>query len=435
MERLNSSRTRTVGLTVGAAMAAALLVSCASHGPVASSGAPATASADAGDKGIARAEQRVAKSPRDAAGRTALAQAYLAAGRFDSAATTFEDAISLGDQNPHTALGAALAYIGAGRNAEALAVLERVQDKLPASDFGLAVALAGQPATGVSILTDLVRGGEATPKARQNLAYAYALDGRWREARLIASQDLSGDQLDARLNEWASSAAPAQGRERIAALIGAPLRGDAGQPAMLALNPTTDGAQLAAAEVPAPAADVPAAATTPAPVQVAAAGGELPAVQSGESFWGSSQPEEAAPTPVAAPRPATTVAARSLPKPAFAQAPAARRAAAPARVATVAQPKRAAGDTTHLVQLGSFRSMDGAKRAWAIFQAKNPKLKDHTLRITEAQVNGQRYYRVAAEGFDRDGAQSLCSTVRQGGSACLAYSERSPLPGAKLASR
>lgn len=442
MERLNSTRIRTScvrtgGLTLGAAMAAALLVSCAGQGSVASSGAPAAATADAGDRGIDRAEQRVAKSPRDAAGRAALAQAYLAAGRFESAATTFEDAIALGDDNAQTALGAALAYIGGGRDAEALAVLQRVQDKLPATDFGLAVALAGQPATGVSILTEAVRGGVATPKARQNLAYAYALDGRWREARLIASQDLTGDQLEARLNEWSASAAPAQGRQRIAALIGAPLRDDAGQPATLALNPATDGAQLAMAEMPAPVA----AASEPMPA--AAPVGELPPVQAGESFWGASQPEDAVPASAStpAPRPATAVAvaARSLPVPAFAPAhadpaPAARRAAAPARV-VASQPRRVAGATTHLVQLGSFRTMDGAKRAWAIFQSKNPSLKDHALRITEAQVNGQRYYRVAAEGFDRDAAQSLCSTVRAGGSPCLAYSDRSPLPGAKLASR
>lgn len=432
MERLNSTRTRTAGLALGAAMAAALLVSCAGQSSVASSGTAAVAAGEQGDVQIARAEQRVAKSPRDARARTALAQVYLTAGRFDSAATTFEDAISLGDDNPQTALRAALAYAGAGRNEEAMAVLQRVQAQLPGSDFGLAVALAGQPATGVSILTDVVRGGEATPKARQNLAYAYALDGRWREARLIASQDLTGDQLDARLNEWAANAAPTQGRERIASLIGAPLRGDPGQPAMLALNPSTDGTQVAAAEATAPEAAAPTPA--PAPVQVAAAGGELPAVQAGESFWGANQPEEASPAPAAAPRPAASVAAafRNLPKPTFAPAHVAE---APAARRTASQPTRVAGGTTHLVQLGSFRTMDGAKRAWAIFQTKNPKLKDHALRITEAQVNGQRYYRVAAEGFDRGSAESLCSTVRKGGSPCLAYSDRSPLPGAKLASR
>ncbi|TCM19498.1 Flp pilus assembly protein TadD [Novosphingobium sp. PhB165] len=434
MQRLNSSHARTGGLALGAAMAAALLVSCASHAPVASADAPVTVGAEQGDRDIARAEQRVAKSPRDARSRAMLAQAYLAVGRFDSAATTFEDAISLGDEDAHTALGASLAYIGAGRNAEALALLQRVQDKIPMSDFGLAVALAGQPASGVSILTDVVRGGGATPKARQNLAYAYALDGRWREARLIASQDLTGDQLEARLNEWAASADADKSRERIAGLMGVPLRGDSGQPAMLALNKPADGAQLAIADTPTPVA-----AAAPKP----AAGGELPAVQSGESFWGANQPEESAPAPVPAParapapaavvRMAAVEAASTTVQP----APAARPAAVHAIAArTVAAPKFAAAQpTTHLVQLGSFRTMDGAKRAWAIFQAQNPKLKDHTMRITEAQVNGQRYYRVAAEGFDRGAAQALCSTVRKGGAGCLAYSQQRALPGASLASR
>ncbi|WP_395390803.1 tetratricopeptide repeat protein [Novosphingobium sp. BL-8A] len=439
MERHNTSRTRasyvrTGGLALGAAMAAALLVSCAGHTSVASSGAAAVAATgEQNDVAVARAEQRVAKSSRDVRARTALAQAYLSAGRFDSAATTFEDAISLGDTDPHTALGAALAYIGAGRNAEAQAVLQRVQDKLPASDYGLAVALAGDPAAGVTILTDVVRGGEATPKARQNLAYAYALDGRWSEARLIASQDLAGDQLEARLHEWAANVAPTQGRERIAALLGAPLRGDAGQPAMLALNQPAESAQLAVADVPAPAA---APATAPA--------GELPAVQSGESFWGANQPDEAAPAPVpaAVPAPAPRVVAavaeaapvkHFVPAPAAQQNPAARRVAA--AVPASRQKAVSSPPATHLVQLGSFRTMDGAKRAWVLFQTKNPKLKDHALRITEAQVNGQRYYRVAALGFDRDSAESLCTSVRKGGAACLAYAENRSQPGAMLASR
>lgn len=419
MERLKSSHARTAGLALGAAMAAALLVSCAAQTPLASAGAPVSAGAQV-DKDVARAEQRVAKSPRDAAARTALAQAYLAIGRFDSAATTFEDAISLGDADAHTALGAALAYIGAGRNAEALAVLDRVQGQLPASDFGLAVALAGEPSVGVSVLTEAVRGGEATPKARQNLAYAYALDGRWGEARLIASQDLSGDALDARLAEWAASANPGKGRERIAGLIGAPLRADQGQPAMLALNQPAEGARLAVADVPAPAPE-------PAPVQPASGDAELPAVQTGETFWGANQADEPEAAAAAAPAPRMVAAAATVAS-ARQFAPAPKMAAPRARTA-LTQP------TTHLVQLGSFRTMEGAKRAWSIFQARNPRLKDHSLRITEAQVNGQRYYRVAAEGFDRGSAQSLCSTVRKGGSACLAYAEHRPLPGAMLASR
>ncbi|MBO9726157.1 MAG: SPOR domain-containing protein [Novosphingobium sp.] len=385
-------------------MGAVLLVSCAGQAPFARAGSSA-APGEPADKDLARAEQRVARSPRDASARAALAQSYLAAGRFDSAATTFEDAIALGDQSPRTGLGTALAYIGAGRGAEAMAVLQRFRNGISASDYGLAVALAGQPAVGVDVLTDVVRGGENTPKARQNLAYAYALDGRWREARLIASQDVPADQLDARLGEWAKAARPDQSRARIAGLIGAPLRSDPGQPVMLALNAPAAAPQFAKAEIPA---------ATPAPEA------ELPPVQSGESFWGAYQQQDEAPAPPP-PAPARMAAARPLPK------PIAPKIAVAARALPV--PAKAVVSGTHLVQLGSFRTMDGAKKAWGIFQSRNPALKGHDLRITEAKVNGLTYYRVAAGGFDQRTAQSVCSSVRAGGNACLAYAQQRPLPG------
>ena len=55
------------------------------------------------DRAIGHAEQAVAASPRDPAMRLVLAQAYLKAGRFESAAATFNDAMDLGDTSPRTA--------------------------------------------------------------------------------------------------------------------------------------------------------------------------------------------------------------------------------------------------------------------------------------------------------------------------------------------
>lgn len=428
--RLNA---RSAGFALCSAMVAALLAGCSGQPPLASTGAPPVAGAGSdsgravpgdagGDKVLARAEARVAKAPQNASARADLAQLYLAAGRFDSAATTFEDAVSLGDQSPRSGLGLALAYIGSGRNAQALDVLARWQGKVPAGDFGLAVALAGKPAQGVAILTDTLRGGEDTAKVRQNLAYAYALDGRWAEARVVASQDVPADQLDARMGEWASRARPDQTQARVAGLIGAPMRGDPGQPAALALNGVEHAPRTALAlsspELPVPAfgaADAPAA--------------ELPPVQSGESFWGATPPQEA--PPEAAVVPATfepETQPEETPSRMFAES----FAAAPDTAAPVPAARETARprSTAHLIQLGSFRTMEGAKRAWGIYQRTNPALRGHTLRITEAEVRGRRYFRVAAEGFDRHAAQTLCSTVKQRGGGCFAYAEHRELPGA-----
>lgn len=417
MERLGNNA-RNAGFTLCSAMVAALLAGCAGQPPLSSAPAPMTDApvdglqgAAAADKALAKAEARVAKSANNASARADLAQLYLAAGRFDSAATTFEDALTLGDTSPRTGLSLALAYVGSGRNAQALEVLSRWRDKIPAGDFGLAVALAGQPAHGVAVLTDALRGGENSPKVRQNLAYAYALDGRWSQARVVASQDVPADQIDARIAEWAAHARPEQARSRVAGLLGTPLRADPGQPAALALGGAERAPRMAEAVVP--------------EAPVAAAQAELPAVETGESFWGATQPAEVAAAPEApAAQPRGTTIERAFAD--FAK-PAPRKPVAPKAQVARAQPERAA-QGSHLVQLGSFSTMEGAQRAWGIYQKRNPALRGHTLRITEAEVRGRRYFRVAAEGFDRGSAQGMCSAVRKGGEACLAYADTGRQP-------
>ncbi|GGC08060.1 hypothetical protein GCM10011494_28390 [Novosphingobium endophyticum] len=420
MQRTNNP-TRTAGQALCSAMAVALLAGCAGQTPFAG-GSKASVAGELGVAGseiaIARAEKHVARSPDSASARTELAQAYLTAGRFDSAATTFEDAVALGGDNARIGLGMALAYIGAGRNAEAFAVLGRWRDQISASDFGLAVALSGQPAMGVAVLTDAVRAGDANAKTRQNLAYAYALNGQWTQARLIASQDVPADQLDARLTEWAAKARPEASRERVAGLIGAPLRFDPGQPAALALGGHAGDAQLAQAQMPAPAK-------------------ELPPVRFGQGAEVTEVPTPAAPSAaslaVAAKEPAPEPATVFISKPVFQKAAKSESMfqATFERMSTekIAAKAKPAG-RTHLVQLGSFQSRESAERAWSVFVKRDPALKNHSMRITQAEVNGRRYYRVAAEGFDRASAHSMCASVKRRGDGCLAYSELQPLPGA-----
>ncbi|MCT2399738.1 tetratricopeptide repeat protein [Novosphingobium mangrovi (ex Huang et al. 2023)] len=426
MERFNT-HARTAGLTVCTAMAAVLLAGCASQMPIASSGQPAVSpeSADAQlDLRVAKAEQRVAKSPRDASDRVDLAQSYLAAGRFDAAASSFQDAISLGEDNARIGLGLALAYIGTGRNAEAMTVLARWRNDIPVSDLGLAIALAGQPSQGVALLSDAVRGGESDAKTRQNLAYAYALSGRWAEARVIASQDVPADRLDARMGEWAARIRPEQYQMRVAALLGAPVRADVGQPAALTL--ADSASSVAVTETPAPvaAAELPAVAED-APVEKVAANTVPAAPADDRHVHEATLARDEDTAPVAASLATSAAEAPQAASVKFVSQPQVQ-PLGEARSAYVEAPAKG----THLVQLGSFRSLEGAKRAWGIFVARNPALKDHKMRITEADVRGQRYFRVAAEGFDRSAARSLCSSVRERGDGCFAYVKTRALPGA-----
>lgn len=423
---------RAARLAIGTALAAALLAGCAG----ASHMARATGSEKVRvikSKAVNSAERAVAKSPRDAALRVALGHAYLDDGRFESAAAAFSDALTLGETSGRAVVSLALAQIGAGRGSDAVATLDQWREQIPATDLGLALALAGEGPRGVAILEDSIRGGENTAKARQNLAYAYALEGRWREARLMAEQDVPANMIDQRIGEWAVQSQPGDYRKRVAALLSVQLRADKGMPQHLALSPVETEQQFAAAT----AADA------------APASGELPAASS--VVAASSEPDsfaEAAPAELPSDAAQPAQAASASFQTAFAQvvettqprfvsqpvvqaiAPGYAQAATP-RLGKAAQLRPvAAADCTHLVQLGSFTSEARAREAWIILTRRNPALRGRTMTITPAVVKGRNYWRVAAGGLDVRGAAGLCSGIKGRGGSCFAYAANRPLPGA-----
>jgi tetratricopeptide (TPR) repeat protein len=394
------------------------------------------------EKQVSAAERAVAKSPQDATVRVKLGQSYLAAGRFVSAGATFEDAVALGDKAPATALGMALSYIATGRNAEAAALLGQWGDSIPASDHGLALALAGQPLQAIAVLGEAIKQGENTPKIRQNLAYAYALAGRLPEARVIAAQDIPADKLETRVSEWALAASIGSQQSRVAALLGAPVRSDPGRPAQLAVAAPLESPSLATNDVtstPGAMAELPALGTA-APMLVQAAYQPTPA----------SHAAPAAAEPAAVPRSPEIAdiaevmrrydaksTAQATPRPALAavRARQERKTAAAKSVAKAAASKPAPAVSTgsHLVQLGSFTSEAGAHRAWNIFVSRDPSLKGRELRITQAMVNGRRYFRVAAAGYEAAEARTKCSSLKGRGSDCLAYASRGDSRGSRPA--
>lgn len=410
------------------------------------------------ERAIQLAEAVVAANPREPSYRALLAHAYLKAGRFDSAATTFDDAMKLGDNSARTALGLALSYVAAGRNGDAVAILDDWRDAIPAADLGLAMALAGEATRGSAILADALRNGENTPKLRQNLAYAYALDGRWREARIMMSQDVPADQMDARLSDWAAKARPEDARLRVAGLLGTPLRSDPGQPARLALgaNPAAEqlaaetaalkGAPpLAAARPAQPAAELPAAA--PARMENPADLAAYAPVDAPRAEPSRFESAFAAAEPVAPARQANDIpvnGVRFVSQPVIQPLPArSKRVAASVPVQPAAKPAGAApgrlasaagAADTHRVQLGSFFTEQGARRAWGIYAARNPELRRYRMMISKAQVRGKTYFRVAAAGLDgQQGARSLCGSVKARGMACFAYATASGVPGTRAA--
>lgn len=383
------------------------------------------------DKAIMHAEAAVLAEPRNPGFRALLGASYLEAGRFQSAATSFGDALDLGDENPRTVLSFALAKIALGEGRSASAVLDEYANLIDPADLGLALALAGEPERGVHVLVNAVRQSDTvSPKLRQNLAYTYALSGNWRAARVMAEEDVPAGQVDVRMTQWAAMSAPEQFQQRVATLLDVTPRMDGGQPQRLALaNFPSQDMMFAEAAAQAPVevmAEASAAMPAPAPVTEAAAVATF--AQAFEAPAPSVETVTASgiryvSNPVVQQLPVR--AERSAPR--MASATSQRRMAATAAPAPVVNDKSAA---THLVQLGSYDSKVEAERGWTVLKAKFPQLKDHKLVVTEAVVNGRTFWRVAAQGFGPRSAQSLCSSVRSAGRGCFAYAASSPPAGA-----
>ncbi|MBU2587432.1 MAG: SPOR domain-containing protein [Alphaproteobacteria bacterium] len=380
------------------------------------------------DKAITHAEAAVLAEPRNSGYRALLGASYMEAGRFQSAATSFGDALDLGDENPRTVLSFALAKIALGEGRSASAVLDEYANLIDPADLGLALALAGEPERGVHVLVNAVRASDqVSPKLRQNLAYTYALAGNWRAARVMAAEDVPADQLDQRLTQWAAMSAPEQFRQRVASLLDVTPQMDAGQPQRLALaNFPSDAMMFAEAATQAPTemvaeAPTPALAAEPTPVATFAQAFEsAPVARPASRISYVSKP-------VVQQLPARAERAAPRAAPRMAAASSQRRMAATATPASVASDKSAA---SHLVQIGSYSSKVEAERGWTVLKAKFPELKNHNLVITEAVVNGRNFWRVAAEGFGPKSAQSLCSSVKSAGRGCFAYAASSPPAGA-----
>lgn len=472
----NVKRTKMVTFAITTALASATLAGCS--GSVAPEARVSAADAqDAMAKGktsaaITHAEAAVLAEPQNVTHRVMLGAAYLEAGRFMSAETSFAEAMELGSRDPKVIVSRALAQTAIGRGDEALQLLKQHQDQIDPADLGLAYALSGEPGRGVLVLTDALRAGMDSAKIRQNLAYSYAMNGDWRDARLMAAQDVPADQLGDRMTEWAQHTLDGAHTLRVAALLGVAASADSGRPAALALHNNQSVEQLAMEVTgsaskelpplpPSPKRDLPPAVNgAPASfkldeeyaaaqmneglVQTPAAGG---ADQDGDGFV--DVPEFAAAEP-AAPAVPFKPAKASVSSPDFlsdmdsddAEAgeifeetyavPNARIAGADAEANPVVgdTEQRAAKQGEHFAQLGSFFTEADAKRAWRIFQSQYPELENKQMVITKAKVRGKLYYRVSAADLAQESASELCSVVKSKGGGCFAYGADNPLPGA-----
>lgn len=369
------------------------------------------------DAAIAQAELAVTLSPHSAENRSLLGQAYLKAGRFASAEQSFRDAITLDPAPSRTMLNLALAEIALGRKDAARTTLAQARGAVADADYGLALALAGDTRGAVAVLEGAARSEGAGPKTRQNLALAYALDGRWKEAQTVAAQDVPADELPARIAKWAQFAMPRQASDQIASLLGVVPAVDAGMPTRLALAP--EPAVTAALAAAAPTIESGPVASEPAPAAAHYESAPIVAL--------------AAPAPVPveieAPRPAPVMAiarAPEQPQPAMrigVPKPAAR------PIMLVSLPKSAARHNVRpdegkfVVQIGAYSSASRVEAAWSKVRARSATLGDHSPRSTTFVSGGRTLYRLSVGGFGaRAEASDLCERIHSAGGQCFVRS-------------
>ena len=396
-------------------------------------------------KAIAAAEEAVALQPRNGAYRTLLGQAYLAAGRFQSAAGALGDALALNPSDGTAALHLVLAQIATGDWAAARDTLTLHEATISPADRGLALALAGDPATAVAILDTAARRADSDAKTRQNYALALGLAGRWADAKTVAAVDVSPAELDSRILQWISFAKPQRASDQIASLLGVTAIEDAGQPERLALRTSVPNVAAVAQTVDPVDAfmpGVPAGAAAPTPVAAAevkpVATAEVsftavvpaPQVASNTSF--TPRNEVVQTVAVASPRVTglgsntsftprnevvQTVAVAS-PRVTGLGRPAPVKAAAPRAVRAVRFAKVAAKGN-FVVQLGAFASAGVAKDAWGRLSRRHRALAGYYPNGTAFAAGGATYYRLSVGGFARGDAVAMCRSVRIGGGRCF----------------
>ncbi len=359
-----------------------------------------------GARAIQAAEAAVQLAPDNGAYRQILGRAYVMAGRFASAESALSDAVALGNNDARTIVTLALVQAGQGRADAARSLLLAHADRVPAGDYGLAMAMAGDPSEGVRILSQAIHDPSANVRTRQNLAYAYALAGRWKDARMIVGMDMDALAANKRISDWAQIAEPSLAPQRVAALMGVTIdAGDAGLPVALALAPLAAPVEMAQVEsAPAPVAETaPAAIMPPAPVQVAIAAPASP------------------PPPVAKAEPvrvATQVRAKVQPV-----------AAPVARMQQVAFIKPVGtGASNWVVQLGAYDTAAIAKEKWMNMAGRSSTLAAFPVLTSQATVRGKPYHRLAISGFaSRADALVACRTIQSQHGQCFV---RETAPGA-----
>jgi Flp pilus assembly protein TadD len=389
---------------------------------------------------VRQAEAAVLEAPRDPQARAMLGRAYLAAGRFRSAETALGDALALDPTQARVAINRALAQIALGRMDEAAAALDTLRGTGNDTDVGLALALLGKPDEARPLLLAAARAPGADARVRQNLAFAYALEGRWNEAATIAAQDVPAELVANRLRRWAMvgqlRANPAM---QVEAMLGVLPAADGGQPATLALvaEPVSREPVLLAQVAPPPAPPLPFIVPPPVLLRTEAPTPVLIA-QAAAPMTFAMAAIDPAPVLLAAVPPASTGEARVA---AFAGPPVMRLGRVVAKQRGRAQPRPAialdevpaarpillvshgvTGRTSvkWAVQIGAYSTPARTQIAWTALSRRAVFLADYTPTGSGFRHRGAKLHRLSISGLaSRVEARTLCGRIRVAGGRCF----------------
>lgn len=394
------------------------------------------------------AERAVEKTPDDAGFRAILGNAYFKAGRFASAEAAYKDSLTIYSNQPQVILRLALVETALGKRDQAVAFLQAGRQVLDASNYGLALALAGRPSDAVTVLEAAAREPGADATVRQNLALAHGLAGDWTEARTIAAQDVPGDKLDARIHQWMEIASPKAPSDQVAALVGVtPSPTDRGEPVRLALRKADTMVAQAAPSAKAPSAVVAQAAPVRKPVQqavVAPVQAPAPAPKFVEAVSQAPAPvptpaivvapallkpevrpvmtEAPLPTPVAmiaaVAEEVSTAAANEVSAVVKALVPKKAPVAHPVKAHRVAPRRVGPGDA--VMQIASYRSPQQVTAGWNHLTQRYPALRAYLpLRARFDSANGT-YWRLSIQGFSNQReAMERCQQLKSHGGKCF----------------
>lgn len=368
---------------------------------------------------VAEANERwaeAAEALRRVIARAPTAERLMRLGRLElrlgqpSAVQTWRRAVASGGRSVEALNGLGLAHDMLGDHAAAQAAYREALAIDPtswtvAANLGMSLLLTRRPEAAAEVLARAETDPAAPPRARHNLAIAFAMSGQ--EARMLRLLRAEGGRTPQQVE---TLAADIRGFARWLATRDGPAPVPTPPPEGSAPTPAPAAAEAAPASAPAArpvAAPSPPRAARSPPASPLLAGAAPPPTAA--AHW----PDPAMPPPPSE-APAASSGAVMLTA-AAAPLPAAHRQMA------VNTPHAPPASGSALVQLAALDSEAAAQRQWAALLARLPELGAHEPSVERIGANGRTRWRLRIRGLaDLAAANALCARVRATGSPCIA---------------